>query len=84
MPWWSGAVYNTIRKVKPKYVILKARVVNGLMLNTLDHIDHVDTASRSHLLEESHWKTANFTMFVYCPFDTTLGGAKDVLSYLML
>ena len=73
MPWWSGAVYNFVKKVEPKYVVLRARAVNGLVLNTWDH-HAVDTASRSHLLTDDHWKTANFTMFVFCPFNTKKGG----------
>lgn len=75
MPWWGGAVYNFVKKVEPKYVTLRVRAVNGLLLNTKAWDHHaVDTASRSHLLTEDHWKQADFTMFVFCPFNTTLGG----------
>ena len=83
MPIWSGATYNDIKRVKNEYLILRVRVANGLKLDRWKH-HYVDTTERDHLLTYDHWKTANFTMFVYCPFDTTLGGAKDVLSYLML
>lgn len=73
MPWWSGATHNFIPRVEPDYIILKARVVSGLLLDRWSH-DFVDIQERRELLDPDYWKTADFTLFVFCPFDTTKGG----------
>ena len=82
MPFWSGAAYNYVKEVHPRYVLLNARVVNGLLLEQWDH-DYVDTKheSRKHLLDEKHWETAKFTMLVFCPFDTTAGGYSKGMTF---
>ena len=73
MPWWTGAVFNYIREVRSKYVILKARVVNGVLLEKWKH-DFVDHNIRTNLLEQGYWENRPFTMLVFCPFDTTKAG----------
>jgi len=73
MPVWTGGVFNFVKAVYPKYIALKARVANLLSIEDWG-FDRVDPAMHPEYLEESYWKTANFTLFVFCPFDVTLGG----------
>ena len=73
MPWWSGAVFNYIKHVDEKYVVLKARAVNGILLDQWDH-DFANTAAHPEWLDPDYWQTAPFTMFVFCPFDVSQGG----------
>ena len=77
MPWWSGAVFNFIPRVQDDYIILKARVVSGLLLDKWSH-DFVNVDKQPELLDPEYWKIADFTLFVFCPFDTTKGGSPYV------
>ena len=75
MPWWSGAVSNEILVVEPTHVSLKVRVVNGVRLKSsgMSHIS-VDTEKHSEWLKPETWERQQFTMFVFCPFNTKRGG----------
>ena len=74
MPLWSGATYNYVNEVRSNYITIRARVVNGVALKKWKH-HFVDIEKRKHLVDADYWKTANFTMLVFCPFDTTKGGS---------
>ena len=73
MPWWSGAVFNEIKEVESTYVTLRVRVVNGVRLSTWTH-HNVDTEKHKEWLKPEFWVKKPFTMFVFCPFNTTEGG----------
>lgn len=75
MPVWTGGVFNFVKAVHPKYVTLKARVANLLSIAEWP-FDSVDPNMHPDWLDEEYWKTADFTLFVFCPFDVTLGGTK--------
>jgi len=36
--------------------------------------DRIDLEAHPEYLTANYWKTANFTLFVWCPFDVTMGG----------
>jgi len=75
MPVWTGGVFNFVKAVYPKYVTLKARVAN--LLSVADWpFGRVDPTMHPQWLEETYWKTADFTLFVFCPFDVTRGGVS--------
>lgn len=76
MPVWTGGVFNFVKAVYSKYIVLKARVANLLSIESWE-FDNVDPAAHPEYLEESFWKAANFTLFVFCPFDVTLGGVAN-------
>ena len=74
MPWWSGAVHNEIMEVEPKYVTLKVRAHNGVALPEWTHLS-VDTDYHADWITEEFWDDKpQFTMFVFCPFNTKEGG----------
>ena len=74
MPWWSGAVSNYIEEVEPTYVTLKVRAVNGAKLANWTH-HSVDTVYHADWLTVDFWKDdPQFTLFVFCPFNTKEGG----------
>ena len=75
MPWWSGAVSNDILQVADSYIVLKVRAANGVHLSDWNHVS-VDTNHAKHAdwINPNYWKNATFTLFVFCPFDTKLGG----------
>ena len=75
MPWWSGAVFNYVKEVAPSYVVLKVRAANGVHLTDWNHVS-VDTDQHPEWINPNYWKTAKFTLFVFCPFDTKLGGSN--------
>ena len=52
---------------------MKARVSNLLKAETWD-FDTVDTKAHPEYLDPAFWETADFTMFIWCPFDVTKGG----------
>ena len=56
----------------PSYVTIKARVANLLSIADWT-FDSVDPAMHPEYLDENYWKTADFTLFVFCPFDVTRG-----------
>ena len=76
MPVWTGGVFNFVKAVFPSYVTVKARVANLLSIETWT-FDSVDPAMHPEWLEEMYWKTAKFTLFVFCPFDATKGGFRE-------
>ena len=74
MPWWGGAVHNEIQEVQPTYVTLKVKAFNGLKLNDWTH-HTVNTTLHSNWTTKAYWEQRPpFTMFVFCPFNTTEGG----------
>ena len=52
---------------------MKARVTNGIKLADWDH-DRVNVTAHQDWLDQEWWANQPFTMFVFCPFDTTKGG----------
>ena len=52
---------------------MKARVSNLLKAETWD-FDTVDTKAHPEYLEPTYWQSADFTLFIWCPFDVTKGG----------
>ena len=73
MPVWTGGVFNFVKAVQSTYVTVKARVAN--LLSVADWtFDSVDPTMHENWLDEQYWKTAKFTLFVFCPFDVTSGG----------
>ncbi|CBY36479.1 unnamed protein product [Oikopleura dioica] len=73
MPIWAGGNFNFIKKVYPSYFVMKARVSNLLKAETWD-FDTVDTKAHPEYLEPTYWQSADFTLFIWCPFDVTKGG----------
>ena len=73
VPIWGGAVYNFVKQVHDNYIVLKARVTNGIKLADWDH-DRVNVTAHQDWLDQEWWANQPFTMFVFCPFDTTKGG----------
>merc|ERR1712110_32895 len=73
MPVWTGGVFNFVKAVYPAYVAIKARVANLLSIETWT-FDSVDPTMHPEWLDGNYWKTAPFTLFVFCPFDATKGG----------
>ena len=73
MPVWTGGVFNFVKSVQTTYVTIKARVAN--LLSVADWtFDSIDPTMHEEWLNELYWKTAKFTLFVFCPFDVTKGG----------
>ena len=75
MPTWTGAVFHFIKHVHDSYIVLKARVSNLVNAADWQH-DRIDTDAHPEYLSPAYWETANFTLFVWCPFDVTLGGLE--------
>ena len=76
MPWWSGAVENDILEVEDKYVSLSVKLYNGQALNDWTH-HSVDIENNPDYVNQTWWETdPSFTFFLFCPFNTTLGGYK--------
>lgn len=73
MPVWTGGNFNFVKQVYHKYIVLKARVASLLSVESWQ-FDRVDHEAHPEYLSVDYWKTADFTLFVYCPFDVTLGG----------
>lgn len=76
MPVWTGGVFNFVKAVYQKYIVLKARVANLLNAKVWP-FDKIDTEAHPEYLDPKYWDTADFTLFVFCPFDVTLGGVKN-------
>jgi len=72
MPVWTGGVFNFVKAVYADYVTIKARVANLLSIADWT-FDSVDPEMHPEYLLETFWETANFTLFVFCPFDVTQG-----------
>lgn len=75
IPIWGGAKFNFVKQVHDKYIVLKARVTNGIQLAEWDH-DRVNVTAHPDWLDQEWWADQPFTMFVFCPFDTTKGGLE--------
>lgn len=72
MPVWTGGVFSFVKAVYASYVTIKARVANLLSVDEWT-FDSVDPEMHPEWLDELYWKTAEFTLFVFCPFDVTKG-----------
>lgn len=73
MPIWQGGVFNFIREVHDTYIVMKARAINLMQAqNWTDN--RIDWERNPEYLEPQFWKGANYTFFVFCPWDVTLGG----------
>lgn len=59
--------------VYPGYIVIKARAANLMMAGNWT-FDRVDVDAHPEYLKGSYWKDADFTLFVWCPFDVTMGG----------
>ncbi|CAG5091675.1 Oidioi.mRNA.OKI2018_I69.PAR.g13192.t1.cds [Oikopleura dioica] len=73
LPVWAGGVFNFVKKVYPSYVVLKASVKNLLKVGEWE-FDHIDESKHPEWLDPNFWATADFTLFVWCPWNVTLGG----------
>lgn len=73
IPVWAGGVFNFIKAVFPSYIVIKARVAN-LLGAAQWPFDKVDMDNNPQYADQNYWKTADFTLFVFCPFDVRLGG----------
>jgi len=73
MPVWQGAIYNFVKAVRPSYLTIKSRVMN--LVDVADWgFDRFPHETYPELLDLDYWENANFTMFLWCPFDNRLGG----------
>lgn len=82
LPLWGGGVFNYVKDVQEKYIVLKARVTNAVPVEAgraKDKWEHarVDLEKRPELKDPDFWATSPFTMFVFCPFDITMGGFEE-------
>ncbi|CBY18098.1 unnamed protein product [Oikopleura dioica] len=73
LPVWAGGVFNFVKKVMPSYVVLKGSVRNLLKLGEWE-FDHIDESKHPDWVDPNFWQTADFTLFVWCPWNVTLGG----------
>lgn len=73
IPVWTGGVFNFVKSTFSKYLVLKTRVSNlrNVDVWSYDQIDHV---AHPEYLTQEFWDTTDSTLFVFCPFDVTLGG----------
>jgi hypothetical protein len=58
-------------------VVLKASVRNLLKLSEWE-FDHIDETKHPEWVDPNFWASADFTLFVWCPWNVTLGGPSGV------
>ena len=64
-----------MKAVEDNYVTLKTRVANYINAESWEH--QLDLEANPNYLDPNFWKDTDFTMFVFCPFDVTLGGLSS-------
>jgi hypothetical protein len=75
MPVWSGNTFNQVREVENGYIKMKARGISLLAAKNWTDNGNLDYDAHPEYSDRTYWENANFTLFVFCPFNVKLGGA---------
>ena len=76
MPVWSGNKFNQVREIENGYIKMKARGISLLASKNWTDNGNIDYDAHPEFESREYWEGANFTLFVYCPFNVKLGGAS--------
>ncbi|CAG5112442.1 Oidioi.mRNA.OKI2018_I69.chr2.g6658.t1.cds [Oikopleura dioica] len=81
IPLWMGGKFNFVKGVESGYVVLKARLGQLMDMDSWDY-NRFDTTNHADWKDPNYWKgndtyTPPFTLFVFCPFDVSLGGPSN-------
>jgi len=79
MPIWSGNKFNQVREVENGYIKMKARGISLLASKNWTDNGNIDYDAHPEYSDRTYWENANFTLFVFCPFNVKLGGADPGL-----